>query len=136
MFGFVSDLLTAAVSSLDELLQDTPAHQIILGTAALYFLYNQYHNPSISRWYRSRNNASMKQRIIDSAYALAKNLPGVNQIIEKELNKELSSTREKLRIQRSGMTLREEIPEEGLSPQDILSAFDVDVEKCHFDFYP
>ncbi|HBD7174583.1 TPA: Dot/Icm T4SS effector sphingosine 1-phosphate lyase LegS2 [Legionella pneumophila] len=134
MFGFISDLLTAAVSSLDELLQDTPAHQIILGTAALYFLYNQYHNPSISRWYRSRNNASMKQRIIDSAYALAKNLPGVNQIIEKELNKELSSTREKLRIQRSGMTLREEIPEEGLSPQDILSAFDVDVEKCHFDF--
>lgn len=117
MFGFISDLLTAAVSSLDELLQDTPAHQIILGTAALYFLYNQYHNPSISRWYRSRNNASMKQRIIDSAYALAKNLPGVNQIIEKELNKELSSTREKLRIQRSGMTLRRKYLRKGFLPK-------------------
>ena len=80
MFSPIVELLTTAVESFDSSLQGTPAHQIVLATAAVYFLYNQYHNPWIARAYRARHNKTEKQRIIDAAYELAKNLPPVKRL--------------------------------------------------------
>lgn len=134
MFGFISELVITAVSSFDELLQDTPAHQIVLGTAALYFLYNQYQNPWISQAYRARHNSTYKQILLDNAYELVKNVPQVQQYLDRELNKNLQSTKAKLASQRAQMVLQDEIPENGKSTQDILSAFDINVDDCTFDF--
>lgn len=134
MFGFLFDLMNTAVTSLDDMLEDTPAHQIILGTAALYFLYNQYNNPWVARSYRSRHNASIKQRMIDTGYAVAKNIPGVRALVDKELDKNLASFRSKIETQRAEMTLRDEIPDTGLSIEEILSQFGIGVADCSFDF--
>ena len=56
MFGFISEVLASAVESFDGMLEGTPPHQIALGVAAVYFLYNQYHNPWLGRAFRSRNS--------------------------------------------------------------------------------
>ena len=134
MFGFISEILSTAVESFDRALKKTPAHQIVLGTAALYFLYNQYNNPWLSRAYRSRHNTTLKQRILDSAYELGHNLPQVKQYLDAELSKNLQSTKEKLTAQRAKMTLQDTIPETGRSVQEILAEFEINIKDCAFNF--
>ncbi len=134
MFGFVLELLNSAFTTLDDVLEETPAHQIVLATTAVYFLYYQYHNPWISRAWRSRNNKTPKQRAIDVAVDLTKYIPAVQAYLEKELDKNLSPTRDKLAEERESMNLRDEMPAEGLTPKAILAELDVDVADCLYDF--
>nr|ABW87816.1 sphingosine 1-phosphate lyase [Legionella jamestowniensis] len=134
MFGAILDLLTSAVETFDETLQDTPAHTLVLATTALYFLYNQYHNPWIARAFRARHNETPKQRIIDAAYGMVKNFPLVQKYLNNELDKNLQSTRDKLSSQRAHMTLLNNIPETSRTPAEILSQFGIDLKECDFDF--
>ncbi|BCA95661.1 putative sphingosine-1-phosphate lyase [Legionella antarctica] len=134
MFDTILELLTSSIEAFDETFQHTPAHQIVMVTASLYFLYNQYHNPWIARTYRARNNATPKQRILDAAYELAKNLPPLQKYLQQELNKNLQSTKDKLTAQRAKMSLLDKIPEEGRSVVEILNEFDIDVSRCSFNF--
>ncbi|CEG58379.1 pyridoxal phosphate-dependent decarboxylase family protein [Legionella fallonii] len=132
MLTFITGLLKSAVAGFDETLQDTPAHQIVLATAAVLLLWQQY--PAIAQAYRARNNTTYKQRVIDVAYSLGKNLPQVQAYLKKELNKDLQSTQDKLRKQRSEMALQDKIPDEGTSPELILKEFGIDPETCLFNF--
>ncbi|WP_019218452.1 pyridoxal phosphate-dependent decarboxylase family protein [Legionella tunisiensis] len=130
--------MSSAVSSVDEALADTPASQIILATAAAYFLYNQWNNPTIARSIRARHSKSYKQRVIDVAYDNAIKLPLVKgyirQIVDEELDKNLQSTREKLTQARAEMSLRDEMPQEGLSPEEILGEFGISLDDCLYPF--
>ncbi len=134
MFGFISDLLISAVESVDTTLQDTPAHQIIMGTAALYFLYNQYQNPWLARAYRARNAQTYQQQALDATYSLLKYIPIVKNHINKELDKNLQSTREKLVLQRAAMKLQDVMPGRGVQTTDILREFEIDPAECAYDF--
>ncbi|CEK10729.1 pyridoxal phosphate-dependent decarboxylase family protein [Legionella hackeliae] len=134
MFGTIVELLSAAVETFDETFQDTPAHTLVLATAALYFLYNQYHNPWIARAFRARHSETPKQRILDAAYGMSKNFPLVQKYLDAELNKNLQSLREKLELQRKQMTLLEKIPETGRPPAEILKQFEIDLKNCLFNF--
>lgn len=134
MFGFISQLLTNAVESFDETFQNTPAHQIVLGTTALFLIYSQYQNQWISRAYRARHNNTPKQRVLDSAYELTHNLSPVKKYLNQELDKNLHSVKEKLTRERSNMFLQEEIPETGKPAQAILREFDIRIEECTYDF--
>ncbi|KTC86818.1 pyridoxal phosphate-dependent decarboxylase family protein [Legionella brunensis] len=134
MFSAIVELLSNAVGTFDDILQDTPAHQIVLATAALYFLYNQYHNPWIARSYRARHSKTSQQRILDVVYEMAKNLPSVQQYLEKKLDKELESTRKKLAEQRKEMSLLDKMPEKGRPIIEILNEFGIDIKDCSFDF--
>ena len=134
MFTSIAEFLTAKVSEFDESLQDTPAHTIVLATAAVYFLYNQYGNPWLARAFRSRHNQTAKQLTIDFAYELAKNLPQVKAYLRQELDKNLRSTKEKHALQRAEMSLQDKMPERGVPIAEILRAFDIDLESCLFNF--
>ena len=134
MFGFISEVLASAVESFDGMLEGTPPHQIALGVAAVYFLYNQYHNPWLGRAFRSRNSKTPTQKIIDAAYDVLKLLPPVQALKDKELNKNLESIRKKLTEQRSLMNLKEVIPENSVAAEEILCEFNIDIDKCAFKF--
>ncbi|HHF7372987.1 pyridoxal phosphate-dependent decarboxylase family protein [Legionella bozemanae] len=132
MLTYITQLLNSALEGFDETFKDTPAHQIVFATAALYFLWQQY--PAIAQAYRARNNTTYKQRVIDTAYSLGKNLPQVKAYLDKELNKDLQSTKEKLKELRSQMALQDKIPEESVSPVLILKEFGINPEECFFNF--
>lgn len=130
----ISELLSTSVDAFDQYNKDTPASLIVLGTASLYFLYNQFYNPWISRSYRSRHSATLQQRMLDAAYHLAKHVPAVQNKIAGEFEKELQSIRDKLEVQRAKMSLQEKMPEQGVSPIEILHQLGIKPEDCTFDF--
>jgi glutamate/tyrosine decarboxylase-like PLP-dependent enzyme len=134
LLGFLTDLLKKTVGRVDSALEKTPAHQIIIATAALYFIYNQYKNPWLGRMYRSIHNETLKQRVIDAAYETVKFLPQVKVYRDQELEKNLATTREKLALQRSVMNLRLTMPGNGLSVDEILNEFGINIDDCAFDF--
>lgn len=123
MLGFITELLSAGVSHFDESYNETPPHQIVLATAALYFAYNQYQNPWLSRWWRSRHNNTLQQRVLDAVYPFAELVPQVKAYLDDELNKNLASIREKLQQARSVMHLQTTMPLEGRKPAEILAVF-------------
>ncbi|WP_454784246.1 pyridoxal phosphate-dependent decarboxylase family protein [Legionella sp. WA2024007413] len=132
MLTYITALLNRGLEGFDETFKDTPAHQIVFATAALYFLWQQY--PALAQAYRSRNNTTYKQRVIDVAYSLGKNLPQVKAYLDKELNKDLQSTKDKLKDLRSSMALQDKIPEERTDPNLILKEFGINPQKCLFNF--
>lgn len=138
MLGFISELLSNAVQSFDKSLEGTPPHQIVLGAAALYFIYNQYHNPSISRAYRSRYSETLKQRGLDLVYGIGMRIPLFNSYVtslkDKELNKNLESTRIKITTERSKMNLSKTMPITPRTCESILTEFDIRLEECAFNF--
>lgn len=134
MLNFISELLSTSIDSLNNSLAETAPHQVILATAAIGFLYNQYHNPWISRSLRSVNNQTYQQRLLDIAYELTQNLPQVKKHLAKELDKNLQSTREKLSTQRATMQLRDKLPKQGLKATEILKQFDIEPNDCLYPF--
>lgn len=132
MLTYITQLLSSGLEGFDETFKDTPAHQIVFATAALYFLWQQY--PAIAQAYRSRNNTTYKQSVIDVAFSLGKNLPQVKAYLDKELNKDLQSTKDKLKELRAQMALQDKIPEESTSPSLILKEFGINPEECLFNF--
>jgi len=134
MFTMLFDLLSTSFHTFDETTEEIPSSAIVLGTAALYFLYNQYHNPWLARAYRARHSTTLQQRILDTAFTVAKELPPVQRYVEKELDKNLESTRQKLEIQRSAMHLLAKMPEQGMPALEILKQFGIDPEHCLYDF--
>ncbi|STY29900.1 sphingosine-1-phosphate lyase I [Legionella wadsworthii] len=132
MLTYLLELLNHGIEQFDHTLENTPAHQIVFATAALYFIWQQY--PAMTQTYRSRNNLTYKQRIIDAAYSMGKNLPQVKAYLDKELNKDLQSTIEKLKKVRSLMALQDKIPEESTDPRLILQEFGIHPEECLFKF--
>lgn len=72
--------------------------------------------------------------MIDVAYSLGKNLPQVKAYLDKELNKDLQSTKDKLKELRAQMALQDKIPEESTSPGLILKEFGINPEECLFNF--
>ena len=84
MLTFLTGLLNSAAGSFDERFEDTPPHQIVLATATVLFLWHQYTN--ITQAYRTRNNTTYKQRVIDVVYSLGKNLPQVKAYLDAELH--------------------------------------------------
>jgi|GEM_PF-16172 len=134
MFAVITDLLGMAIRQFDETTENVPSSVIVLATATLAFLYQQYHNPSIARAYRARHTVSLQQRLIDIVYDLVKSWSPVKAFVDKELDKHLASSRAKLAVERSKMNLQEKMPEAGRSPAEILQEFNVDTEDCLFDF--
>lgn len=134
MLGLITDLLGAAIQQFDEATDNVPSSVIVLGTAALAFLYQQYHNPSIARAYRARHTVSLQQRFIDLTYSLVKNLPPVKAYVDNEISKNLASSRAKLESDRSGMNLQLQMPEKPMSTLEILKEFDIDPDSLDFDF--
>lgn len=132
MFTFITGLLNSGLEAFDETFKDTPAHQIVFATAALYFIWQQY--PTITQAYRSRNNTTLKQRLIDIAYSLGKNLPPVKSYLDKELNKDLQNTKDKLKELRAQMTLQDKIPEKKTPAIFLLKEFGIAPEECLFNF--
>lgn len=134
MYGFISELLGQAIETFEDSMAETPAHQVVIATAAMCFLYQQFKNPSIERAIRARHNKTYKQRALDFVYGYAKYLPQVTEHVDGELNKNLKSIREKLGAQRAEMVLQDKIPEKGHSVETILSLFGIDIKDCHFNF--
>ncbi|MCW8408123.1 aminotransferase class V-fold PLP-dependent enzyme [Legionella sp. PATHC035] len=132
MLTYITQLLSSGLEGFDETFKDTPAHQIVFATAALFLLWQHY--PAIAQAYRSRNNTTYKQSVIDVAYSLGKNLPQVKAYLDKELNKDLQSTKDKLKELRAQMSLQDKIPEESTSPGLILKEFGINPEECLFNF--
>jgi sphinganine-1-phosphate aldolase len=134
MLDFLTKLLSTTVSTVDNTLEDIPAHQIILATAALYFLYNQYQNPWISRAFRTRHAETIQQRVLNMGYSLFEKIPYAHQLVDNTLNKELASVDAKIRQQRQDMSLQKSMPETGISPVEILKTFDINPYECAYDF--
>ncbi|STX52482.1 sphingosine-1-phosphate lyase I [Legionella busanensis] len=134
MIKFIEKLLTTTAESFDGALEGIPPHQIALGIAALYFIYNQYHNPWLMRAFRTRNNKTSTQKIIDAVYDVLKHLPPVQALKDEELNKNLESTRRKLTEQRADMNLQDHIPSDSVPVEAILSEFNIAIDKCAFKF--
>lgn len=132
MLTYITDLLTIAIDGFDESLQDVPAHQLVLATAALYFLWQRL--PDLTQTYRARHNTTYKQKVLDAVYGIAKKLPFVPTILNKELDKNLHSTMEKLTTQRANMVLQAQMPAEGVSVLRILNEFGINPEDCTFNF--
>ena len=132
MLNFLVEVGQAVVEAVDNTLSGVSPSKIIFGTAALYFLYNQYQEPSINL--RTLNNKSYKQRLLDAAYDLAKDFPGIKQLLDSELKKNLKSTKDKLMLQRSKMKLRNKMPEKWLSSIDILKKFGIEQEEDEYNF--
>lgn len=132
MLGIITGVLDLAVRSTDYVLEDVSPSAIILSTAALMMIGQVYH--SASQAWRARHNTSLKQRTLDVAYQLTKNISLVQKRVGIELDKNLASTREKLAEQRKSMNLRSHMPEQGLSATEILREFDIDPAFCAFDF--
>lgn len=128
--------MSQAIEKFDNSMEDTPAHQLVIATAAMYFLYQQLNNPSIERAIRARNNTTYKQKALDWVYGYAKYIPQVHQHVDDELNKNLRSIREKLESQRAEMVLQDEMPEKGLPVGDILGSFGIDIQDCHLNLDP
>lgn len=134
MLDFITGLVSTTLNTIDETLDNRPAHQIILATAALYFLYNQYQNPWISRAFRMRHSEDFQQRMLNLGYSIFEKIPYASKFVDQALNKELASVDLKIRQQRQDMKLLTTMPEIGLAPIEILKAFDIDPETCAFDF--
>lgn len=134
MFEFLFNLLNSGVDVFNDTFQETAPSHIVFATAALYFAYNQYQNPSIYRAIRARHNTTATQQALDSVYAVAKYIPAVRRFAEGEAYKEIESVRSELATLRSKMNLRETLPDDGVPIADILREFDIDVKNCNYNF--
>jgi sphinganine-1-phosphate aldolase len=132
MFEFLKTLLNIGLEEFDKQLQNTRPHKIVLATLGMYFLYQKA--PELAQAYRARHNLTYKQRVLDAAYALSKNLPMVEGMLHAKLEKSLESTLNKLNIQRAEMVLTTKMPEQGVPPLDILKEFGINPKDCSFDF--
>ncbi len=137
-FEILLMLLVNVLDKFDETFEETPPHQMVMYVTALFFLISQYQNPSIMRSWRSRHEKSSTQHLLDSGYELGRHVPVIKTYIEKYVNGELSkqhkSDLEKMKKQRAGMRLRDHIPENPLSVEEILQEFDLTPENCGFNF--
>ena len=134
MFGFISGLIGQGVNLVNKKLAEYTPTQIIVGTAAVYFIYNQYQNPWLSRAWRARHSQTYQQRLLDLLYDHAKNIPQIKELIDKECSKSLESTLEKLADVRANMNLKPSIPAHSVSPCAILAEFNIEVENCLYPF--
>lgn len=134
MFSFISEMVSHALETFDESMTETPAHQVVLATAALCLLYQYVNNPWVERAVRARHNKTLKQRALDVAYDYAQYFPPVRRYVDGELNKNLHSIREKLATQRAEMMLQDRMPEKGQSVATILRMFGIDIKDCRFNF--
>lgn len=130
--------LTNAVKSFDETFEETPPHQIVLLVVSLFLLLGQYQNSSIMRSWRARHEKSPTQRVLDFGYELGRNVPIIKTYIESyvnaELEKQYASDLAKITQQRAKILLRDRMPEQPLSIEKILSAFELTPATCGFDF--
>lgn len=134
MLDNLTEWLSASIEAFDNTLDDVAPHNLVLATATLYFLYNQYHNPWIGRNYRARHSSSYQQRLLNGLYALGKNLPPVKDYLGKELEKNRLSLEKKITDLRANMTLLKKMPEEETPVNAILKQFEIDITTCLFPF--
>ncbi len=115
---------------LDHRLQNRQIYKIISLLAVFYFLYIQYKKAALL--YRMRHTISIKQNAIDLLYKGAKYFNQAK--VRKKLNDSLMPFQKKIEDQREKMGLTGLMPEDGLSPVEILKKFDIDPKACAYDF--